>query len=310
MRIRIGTRKSKLALWQADYVHIELLRHHRKSELEIVLCKMLSEGDKIPDVPLSVIGGKGLFLKDLEQAMLRGEIDIAVHSMKDVTVTMPDGLCIGAICEREDPRDAFVSNRFASLSELPDGARIGTCSLRRQCQLRAHFPHLYLANLRGNIGTRLAKLDSGEFDGIVLAVAGLKRLQLSQRITEYLPPEMCLPAVGQGAIGIECRADDSAMIERLAPLNHADSALCIQAERALNERLGGGCHVPIAAYATLSGDVITLRALVGTVDGTKLLRCEKKGKRAEATLIGHAAAEELLAAGAAEVLDRVDRSGF
>ena len=301
--VKIATRKSQLALWQANHIRARLLACHRG--LDVALLEILSEGDKTVDTPLSVVGGKGLFLKELEQALLRGEAHLAVHSVKDVTVTLPDGLGLAAICAREDPRDAFVSNRFDALGDLHDGAVIGTCSLRRQCQIRARFPRLRLANLRGNVPTRLDKLDRGEFDGIVLAAAGLKRLGLEHRIAEYLAPEICLPAVGQGAIGIECRLQDAATLELIKPLNHADSALRVTAERAANERLGGGCQVPLAVYAELQKDRIRVRALVGNPDGSELLRSEKTGSRADAAAVGRAAAEDLLAQGAADILSRV-----
>ena len=301
--ITIATRKSPLALWQANHVRGQLLSSRR--DLNVVLLEMVSEGDKTLDAPLSVAGGKGLFLKELEQGLLRGEADVAVHSMKDVTVTLPDGLGIAAIDKREDPRDVLVSNRFDAIEQLPPGAVVGTCSLRRQCQLRARFPHLQLANLRGNVNTRLDKLDRGEFDGIVLAAAGLKRLQLEHRIAEYLAPEICLPAVGQGAIGIECRTDDADTLELVRALNHEDSAICVNAERAANARLGGGCHLPLAVYAELhkdNRDEITVRAVVGSVDGGKLLASEKTGARTAADEIGRAVAEDLLARGAGEIL--------
>lgn len=301
--VRIATRKSPLALWQANHVRGQLRNSCR--DLGVVLLEMLSEGDKTLDAPLSVAGGKGLFLKELEQALLRGEADLAVHSMKDVTVTLPDGLGIAAICRREDPRDALVSNRFDALAQLPRGAVVGTCSLRRQCQLRARFPHLRFANLRGNINTRLDKLDRGEFDGIVLAAAGLKRLQLEHRIAGYLAPEICLPAVGQGAIGVECRADDANTLELVRALNHADSAIRVSAERAANARLGGGCHMPLAVYAELHKDRITVRAMVGSLDGGKLLEGEKTGDRSAAVTIGRDVAEDLLARGAGKILDDV-----
>ena len=309
--IRIATRKSPLALWQANYVRAQLLTHHR--DLDVRLLELVSAGDKTLDVPLSVVGGKGLFLKELEQALLRGEADLAVHSMKDVTVTLPDGLDIVAICQRDDPRDVLISNRATSsddeaIKQLPRDAVVGTGSLRRQCQLRARFPHWQLRNLRGNVNTRLDKLERGEFDAIVLAAAGIKRLQLEHRIAGYLAPELCLPAVGQGAVGIECRADDAYMRVLLRPLNHDDTMVCVNAERAANERLGGGCHVPLAVYAELAEpqkNQLTLRALVGSPDGAKILRSKKTGERRDAITIGIEVADELLAQGAGAILDDV-----
>ena len=317
--IRIATRKSPLALWQANYVRAQLLTNHH--DLDVVLLELVSEGDKTLDVPLSAVGGKGLFLKELEQALLRGEADIAVHSMKDVTVTLPDGLDIVAICQRDDPRDVLISNR-SNLSndsndevmhQLPPDAVVGTSSLRRQCQIRARFPHWQLVNLRGNVNTRLNKLDHGEFDAIVLAAAGIKRLQLEHRIAggQYLAPEICLPAVGQGAVGIECRSDDTDMRALLETLNHDDTALCVNAERAANERLGGGCQVPLAVYAELAelpelqANQITIRALVGSVDGATILRSKKTGNRRDAIRIGCDVADDLLAQGAGAILDGV-----
>lgn len=301
--IRIGTRKSQLALWQANYVRDQLLGYHQN--LKVVLVEIVSTGDKTLDVPLSQVGGKGLFLKELEQALLHKEIDLAVHSMKDMTVSLPPGLGIAVICPREDPRDVFVSNRFEAIDQLPEGAVVGTCSLRRQCQVRARFPYLQLANLRGNVNTRLGKLDQGDFDGIVLAAAGLKRLQLEHRITEYLEPEICLPAVGQGAVGIECRLDDIAVMALIEPLNHKDSAIRVTAERAANERLGGGCHVPVAVYSELTNGTIGIRALVGNLDGSVLLRSTKSGSQLDPVGTGYAVADDLLNQGAGEILAEV-----
>ena len=235
--IRIATRKSPLAKWQAEYVRDLLLAQN--PDREITLLELVSAGDKTLDAPLSVAGGKGMFLKELEEAVRGGDADLAVHSMKDVTVAMPDGLIIAAICERDDARDALLSSRFDSLANLPTNARIGTCSLRRQCQLRAKFPHLQAVNLRGNVGTRIAALDAGKFDAIILAAAGLKRLNLQHRdCTEYLSPEVCLPAVGQGAIGVQCRADDEAMLDALRPLNHEDSARCVDRRTCRQRQIG------------------------------------------------------------------------
>lgn len=302
-RLRIGTRKSPLALWQAEHVRARLSAEHPGLSIELV--SMTTEGDRILDTPLATVGGKGLFLKELEQALLDGRADIAVHSLKDVTVTLPTGLHIPVIGEREDPRDAFVSNSFASLADLPAGARVGTSSLRRTCQLRALYPHIEVVNLRGNVNSRLAKLDAGQFDAIVLACAGLKRLGMAERIRAELAPEILLPAVGQGAICIECRAGDSEVERLIAPLHHRASALRIAAERALNARLEGGCQVPIAAYAELSDDMLRLRALVGEPDGSRLIRGETQGEAQRAAAIGETLADELLQRGARTILDKV-----
>jgi len=302
-RLRISTRKSPLALWQAEHVRARLMTAHPGLEVELV--KMSTEGDRILDAPLAKVGGKGLFIKELEQALLDGRADIAVHSLKDVTVTLPDGLQIPVIGEREDPRDAFVSNQFDALAAMPKGARIGTSSLRRTCQLRALYPQLEIVNLRGNVNSRLVKLDGGEFDAIILACAGLKRLGLGERIRAELAPEILLPAVGQGAICIECRTDDSAVEQLIAPLHHAPTALRVTAERALNARLEGGCQVPIAAYAELDGDMLHLRALVGEPDGSHVIRGELQGEAVRAEMLGNHLAEELLTRGARTILDKV-----
>lgn len=302
-RLRIGTRKSPLALWQAEHVRARLSAAHPGLAIELV--SMTTEGDRILDAPLATVGGKGLFLKELEQALLDGRADIAVHSLKDVTVTLPAGLHIPVIGEREDPRDAFVSNSFASLADLPAGARVGTSSLRRTCQLRALYPHIEVVNLRGNVNSRLAKLDAGQFDAIVLACAGLKRLGLGERIRAELAPEILLPAVGQGAICIECREGDSEVERLIAPLHHRATALRIAAERALNARLEGGCQVPIAAYAELSDDMLQLRALVGEPDGSRLIRGETQGEARRAEALGETLADELLRRGARTILDKV-----
>ncbi|WP_049723903.1 hydroxymethylbilane synthase [Gilvimarinus polysaccharolyticus] len=301
--IKIATRKSLLALWQAEYVKAELLRHHPEVTVELLPIK--SRGDKILDVPLAKVGGKGLFVKELEQAMLDGEADIAVHSMKDVPMEFPEGLGLPVICPREDPRDAFVSNHYPNLDSLPAGSIVGTSSLRRQCQLLAQRPDLKVNFLRGNVQTRLAKLDAGEFNAIILASAGLLRLKLKERITSYLSPEQCLPAGGQGAVGIECRSDDVELIELLAPLHDQLSAERVIAERAMNRRLEGGCQVPIGCYAEHRGDQLWLRGLVGSVDGSTMLRDEIVGPVAEAEAMGITLAERLLAAGADRILAEV-----
>jgi len=273
--------------------------------LEVQLVKMSTEGDKILDTPLAKIGGKGLFLKELEQALLEKHVDIAVHSLKDVTVNLPPGLVIPVIGEREDPRDAFVSNQYSSLDTLPAGSRVGTSSLRRECQVRAQFPNLEIVSLRGNVNTRLAKLDNKNFDAILLAAAGLKRLGFESRIASLLPPEVMLPAVGQGALAIECREDDRDAIDLIAPLHHPETAACVQAERALNERLEGGCQVPIAAYSQITGGQIRLRALVGSPDGKHVIRGETTGKIDNVRQLGRDLADELLGRGAGGILDQV-----
>ena len=301
--LRLGTRKSALALWQAEYVRAALCARHPALTVELV--KITTEGDRILDRPLATVGGKGLFIKELEQALFDRRIDLAVHSMKDLTVTLPDGLHIAAVCEREDPRDAFVSNRHTALAALPAGSRVGTSSLRRQCQLRALFPALEVATLRGNVNTRLAKLDAGEYDALLLAVAGLKRLGFGERIREALPISVSLPAVGQGAVCIECRIDDPETNRLLAPLDHAATRTCVAAERALNAALEGGCQVPIAGYAELDGNALHLRALVGAPDGTRVVRGERRGAAVDAQAIGTALAHELLARGAKAILDGV-----
>lgn len=301
--IRIATRQSPLALWQANYVKDALMAAHPGLQVELVT--MVTRGDVILDTPLAKVGGKGLFVKELEIAMLEGRADLAVHSMKDVPVDFPDGLGLVTICEREDPRDAFVSNTYAKIEDLPSGAIVGTCSLRRQCQLKAARPDLVIKELRGNVGTRLSKLDAGEYDAIILAVAGLKRLELESRIRSFIEPEQSLPAVGQGAVGIECRVNDQRVRALLAPLNHADTAARVRCERAMNLTLQGGCQVPIGSYALLEGDTIWLRALVGEPDGSQIVRGEIRGPRTQAEQLGITLAEQLLSQGAKEILERL-----
>lgn len=300
--LRIATRKSPLALWQADYVKARLLAHHPQLQIELVT--FTTQGDKILDTPLAKIGGKGLFVKELEVALLEGRADLAVHSMKDVPMDCPEGLAITTICEREDPTDALVSNHFASLAALPQGAIVGTSSLRRQCQLRALRPDLVIHDLRGNVGTRLGRLDSGEYDAIILASAGLKRLGLQSRIRQSLTE--LLPAVGQGAVGIESRTDDAELLALLAPLHHTATALCVHAERAMNKRLQGGCQVPIAGFATIDHDVVTLQALVGSIDGQRIIRYQAQSADLQAVeALGQQVANGLLTQGAAEILAEV-----
>jgi len=300
--LRIATRKSPLALWQAEYVKAQLLKYHPQLQIELVT--FTTQGDKILDTPLAKIGGKGLFVKELENAMLAGEADLAVHSMKDVPMDCPDGLAITTICEREDPTDAFVSVRFNSLDELPQGAVVGTSSLRRQCQLRALRPDLIIHDLRGNVGTRLGRLDNGEYDAIILASAGLKRLGLTSRIAQSLTA--LLPAVGQGAVGIEARTNDSELLALLAPLHHQQTAICVQAERAMNRRLQGGCQVPIAGFATLQDQHLVLNALVGSIDGQHIIRYHAQSNDLAAyEALGQQVANGLLAQGAAKILAEV-----
>ncbi len=302
--LRIATRKSPLALWQAEFVRSRLQQHH--SGLRVELIGLSTKGDRVLDAPLARIGGKGLFLKELEEAMLDGRADIAVHSMKDVPMDFPEGLGLGAICEREDPTDAFVSNRYSHPDQLPAGAIIGSSSLRRQCQIRQRYPNLQIRDLRGNVNTRLARLDGGEFDAIILASAGLLRLNMEQRIRLRMPPELSLPAGGQGAVGIECRVADRAMLDLLRPLHHRRTALCIEAERALNRRLDGGCQVPIAGYAELLDDQkLRLRGLVGNPDGSEILEAQETGLPEHAEAIGIRVAERLLDLGAGRILSAV-----
>ncbi|MFT6791054.1 MAG: hydroxymethylbilane synthase [Cellvibrionaceae bacterium] len=302
--LTIATRKSALALWQAEYVKDRLASVH--PQLTVKLLPMTSRGDKILDTPLAKIGGKGLFVKELEQALLNREADIAVHSMKDVPMEFPESLGLSVICEREDPRDALISNQFATFSELPHGAVVGTSSLRRQCQLLAVRPDLDIRFLRGNVNTRLAKLDAGEYQAIVLAAAGLKRLQLSHRISEHLPTELCLPAGGQGAVGIESRRDDHRTAELLASLNHSITAECVLAERSMNRHLQGGCQLPIASFAIHRPDgKLWLRGLVGEPDGSDILKDEIVGTSADAEALGKTLAERLLSAGADRILRKI-----
>mgnify|MGYP000201868528 CR=1 FL=1 len=301
--VRIATRKSALALWQAEYVKAQLEHFHPDINVELV--PMTTKGDIILDTPLAKVGGKGLFVKELEVAMLENRADIAVHSMKDVPVEFPEGLGLEVICPREDPRDAFVSNTIKSFADLPQGAVVGTSSLRRQCQIKASRPDLDIRDLRGNVNTRLAKLDKGEYDAIILAAAGLLRLEMPERIQEFIEPEVMLPANGQGAVGIECRTDDETLKALLAPLGCATTRVRVVAERAMNRALQGGCQVPIGSYAVLDNDTVFLRGLVGSVDGSTIITDEVTGASADAEALGLQLADKLLKQGADVILKQV-----
>ncbi|GMR07419.1 MAG: hydroxymethylbilane synthase [Gammaproteobacteria bacterium] len=298
--VRIATRRSPLALWQANHVKDALQQAH--PGIQVALLQMTTSGDRILDTPLAKVGGKGLFVKELERALLDGEADIAVHSMKDVPVALPQGLHLPVIMKREDPRDAFVSNHFNDFDELPQGARLGTSSLRRQCQLKQRRPDLLVLDLRGNVNSRLQKLDEGRYDAIILASAGLIRLGLAERIRTSLPTEISLPAIGQGAVGIECRADDARVNELITPLDHADTHTCVAAERAMNTRLEGGCQVPIAGFAELQKDTLFMRGLVGEPDGSQVVQGDIAGHSSHAEELGTVLAEDLLARGAQRIL--------
>ncbi len=297
--LRIATRKSPLAIWQAE----EVQRHLKTAGADSELVRMSTRGDEILDQPLAKIGGKGLFIKELERGMLAGEADIAAHSMKDLPSVFPDGLHLGAIMSRENPTDAFVSNKYDNLGALPDGAVVGTCSLRRRCQLLAKYPHLKIADLRGNVNTRLAKLDAGEFDAIILASAGLIRLQLKDRIRSEIDMDIMLPACAQGAVGVECKTDDIETNKLLETLHDAETAARIHCERSLNATLGGSCQTPIAAYAELKDDTLHLRARVGTPDGKLLLIAEDQDSRSNAVALGERVGQQLLADGAQKIID-------
>ncbi len=301
--LRIATRQSPLALWQAEHVAKRL--RQTLPGLRVELIGMITRGDKILDSPLAKVGGKGLFVKELEQGLLESRADLAVHSMKDVPVDFPAGLGLPVILAREDPRDAFVSRRYSCPDALPAGARVGTSSLRRQCQLAARYPGWEIRSLRGNVGSRLAKLDAGEFDAIILAAAGLKRLGLEERITLALEPESSLPAIGQGAIGVECRLDDVRTRELIAALDDPATHVRVAAERAFNAHLQGGCQVPIAGHAVLAGEQLWLRGLVGEPDGSRLIFGEMRGPAAKAQTLGAVLAEDLLGRGADAILRRV-----
>jgi len=308
-KLVIGTRGSKLALWQAEWIKSELEALH--PGLEVTLNKIKTTGDKILDVPLAQVGGKGLFVKEIEEAMLRNEADIAVHSMKDVPTEFPEGLYLAVITKREDPRDAFIARKkngsweYNGFNDLPDGAVLGTSSLRRACQLLNKKPGLKIEQLRGNVDTRLRKLDEGQFDAIILASAGVKRLGWEDRIAERIAPDISLPAIGQGAVGIECRVNDTRILDLITPLNHKETEITVRAERSFLRKLEGGCQVPIAAYATLSGDTLIMDGLVGDVDGSEIIRGHIEGPADQYRELGTSLAEDLLSRGAKEILDEV-----
>ncbi|SPX80999.1 hydroxymethylbilane synthase [Moraxella ovis] len=308
--LTIATRQSPLALWQANFVKDTLEDLYPTMKVELL--EMVTKGDKILDTPLAKIGGKGLFVKELENALYEKRADIAVHSLKDVPMVLPEGLTLGAYLERHAPTDAFVSNRYASLDELPDGAVLGTSSLRRECQIAHTKGNLTIKSLRGNVGTRLSKLDAGEYDAIILATSGLERLGLGERIRHELDDELSLPAVGQGALAIECRADDETILQLLAPLNHLATRLCVIAERAMNKTLEGGCQVPIAGFATIDGDTLSLRGRVGSIDGKTLLKSQNTitlthtaDDEQNAENLGKQIAQDLLSQGADQILKEV-----
>ena len=298
--LKIATRKSPLALWQAEHVKARLEAHHPSLNIELV--KMTTQGDQILHSPLSKIGGKGLFIKELEQGMLAGEADIAVHSMKDVPYEIPPGFELGAILKRENPFDAFVSNHFDNINDLPQGATVGTCSMRRIVQLKAIRPDIEILDLRGNVNTRLKKLDDGEYDAIILACAGLIRLGFEDRIKQQIPEDQSLPAVGQGAVGIEIRENDTEILDLIAPLIDIETTYRVSAERAMNARLEGGCSSPVAGFSTIDNDQITLTGLVGNVDSGVILKRQVFGNVAESEALGVELANELISLGARDIL--------
>ncbi|MBT8114644.1 MAG: hydroxymethylbilane synthase [Arenicella sp.] len=310
-RIRIATRNSPLAMWQAEFVMQQLLDAH--ADLQVQIIGMTTKGDETLDRNLSETGGKGLFLKELEWALLNGEADIAVHSMKDVPASLPPGLEIAVVCERADPRDVVVSNSFQNLFALPKGARVGTSSLRRTAQLKSAFPTLQFLELRGNVNSRLAKLDSGDYDAIILAAAGLIRLGQENRISQFITPELCLPAVGQGIIGIEIRSSDERTRDFIEPLHDPESSLYLAAERAMSAALGGGCHVPVAGFAEVNKGKIRMRGMVGEVDGSRCIygvRTSTAMSEKAATALGKMVAEDLKQQGAKEILDSVQKAAL
>lgn len=305
MKIRIGTRKSKLALWQANYVASQLKKHFPNLEVELV--KITTKGDKILDVPLAKVGGKGLFVKEIEEAMLRNEIDIAVHSLKDVPTYFPEGLGLVAITEREDPRDAFLSVKYNSLDEMPAGAVLGTSSLRRKAQILEKRKDLVIKDLRGNVDTRIRKLEEGQYDGIILAYAGLKRLGLENKVKQIFEPDYMIPAVAQGFLGIEARLDDEKTKQIVSVLNHKESQLRAEAERAFLKTLEGGCQVPLAAYSEIKNGKLKITGFVSDLEGNRIFKDSLEGNPEDAENIGKTLAEKLLNAGAKEVLEEIYR---
>ena len=300
-KIVIASRESALALWQAEFIKRWLIELYPQSEISIL--GMTTRGDQILNISLSKIGGKGLFIKELEQAMAEGRADIAVHSMKDLPMNMPPGFALAAIAEREDPRDAFVSNHYKSLDALPAGSVVGTSSLRRESQIRARFPYLQVQPLRGNVQTRLRKLDEGQYAAIILAAAGLKRLGLADRITTVLSPELSLPAVGQGALGIECLSERADLIELMKPLHHIKTGQCVESERAMSRELGGSCQVPLGGFAEIIEGELVLRGFVASPDGSRMLSAQLNGNPAAGETMGIHLAKDLKAQGADEILD-------
>lgn len=301
--LRIATRKSPLAMWQAEFVKAQLLAQH--ADVSVELIGMSTQGDKLLDVPLAKIGGKGLFIKELEEQMLAGNAQLAVHSMKDLPAVLPEGFAIGAVLARHNPLDAFVSNRYNSLTDLPHGAVVGTSSLRRKSQLLALRPDLQLHDLRGNIHTRMKKLDEGQFDAIILAAAGLERMEMPERIRSLIAAEDCLPAVAQGALAIEVLLNDAQTQAYVDFFNDADTLACVRAERAMNAALEGGCQVPIGAFAILDKGQLWLRGLVASIDGLQIIRGERRGSVDDAERMGQSLAAELLGLGAKQILDQV-----
>ncbi|MEM6998770.1 MAG: hydroxymethylbilane synthase [Pseudomonadota bacterium] len=301
--LKIATRKSPLALWQAEYVKKRLLEIH--SDISVELVSMTTEGDRFLEASLVDVGGKGLFIKELEQALLEGKADIAVHSMKDVTIDLPDDLDLPVILKREDTRDVFISNEYENIEQLPANAVVGTSSLRRQSQIKALHPKISLKDLRGNVGTRLGKLDEGKYDAILLAAAGIIRLGIAERITQFIPQSILLPAIGQGAIGIECRSGDNVVSDIIAPLNHGETSICVKTERAFSRHLFGGCQLPIAGYASIEGNIIKLTGLIARVDGSEVIKSEREGHITDIDNIGVALAESLLQQGGDQILQEL-----